>query len=252
MIDTDIRDTSNVSDIVASDYRTSYVFRKYRIDYCCGGRRPIKLVCEIMGLDYASVKNELVESTRVFQISSQINFNSWNLDFLIDYIMHVHHAYLDNTFPQIVETVDHFTAGHSKKYPYLEEVSKAIHELKNYLPPQVEWENQVMFPYIKQIIHAHESRETYASLLVRTLRKPLENKSRTKHGNIEKIVSRLRGYTNNYSIPDSACTTHRVAFLKLQELDGDIMQHFYLENKILFPKALALENELLGLDRLIQ
>jgi regulator of cell morphogenesis and NO signaling len=61
---------------------------------------------------------------------------------------------------------------------------------------------------------------------------------------IEKYLLTLRGLTNNYEPSPRACITHKVALAKLKELDADLVQHIYLENEILFPKAIAIEKEL--------
>jgi regulator of cell morphogenesis and NO signaling len=103
----------------------------------------------------------------------------------------------------------------------------------------------VIFPYIKQIYHAWRHRESYASLLVRTLRKPVEEVMQSEHETVGKQLNRMREITNHYSPPANACLTHKVTFSKLQELDNDLVQHIHLENNILFPKAIALEKELL-------
>src|SRR5688500_15385116 len=107
-----IRDDRYVTDIVADDYRTSYVFKKYNMDYCCGGRIPLRQACELRGLETEQVKDELREAMRVIQLSSSIDFSSWSIDFLIDYIMNVHHSYLTINLPIIVDTVEQFRKGH--------------------------------------------------------------------------------------------------------------------------------------------
>lgn len=38
--------------------------------------------------------------------------------------------------------------------------------------------------------------------------------------------------------PEAACTTWRALYLRLQELEGELMDHIALENNVLFPKAL--------------
>ena len=95
------------------------------------------------------------------------------------------------------------------------------------------------------MLHAYESREPYAALLVRTLRKPVENMMAHEHKYIEKYLTAMREITNNYTPPPNSCITHRVAFFKLKELDNDVVQHMHLENNILFPKAIAMEKEIL-------
>lgn len=240
-----IKDDSYITEIVTEDYRASYVFQKYNIDYCCGGKLPLRVVCELRGLDTELIKRELQDSMRVIQLSSSINFSNWNIDFLIDYIVNVHHTYLAVNFPEICETMQRFTNGHVNKYPHLAELLETVYALRDEILPHIEEENQIIFPYIKQIVHAYESREPYASLLVRTLRKPVENLMNHEHEYIRKYLHKIRELTDNFTPPSACCVTHKVAFLKLKELDGDLVQHIHLENNILFPKAIRMEKELL-------
>jgi regulator of cell morphogenesis and NO signaling len=78
----DVRGDNYVTDLVVKDFRTARVFRKYGIDYCCGGRIPLQLACEIGGLNTASVKVELTDAMRNINISNSTNFNEWNIEFL--------------------------------------------------------------------------------------------------------------------------------------------------------------------------
>ena len=210
-----IMDDSFVTDLVLQDYRSSSVFRKYGIDYCCGGRIPLNTACEIRGLDLATIKNELNEVVRVIQISSSVNFNDWDTDFLIDYITH------------------------------LSQLMEFVCRLRDNLLPHMEQEEQIIFPYIKQIAHAYKNNESYAALLVRTLRKPVENIMNHEHEYTKKYLDHIRELTNHYTPPANACISHKVSFLKLKELDNELVQHLFLENEILFPKALKMEKELL-------
>jgi regulator of cell morphogenesis and NO signaling len=240
-----IQDDSYVSDIVSEDYRTSYVFKKYNIDYCCGGKLPLRTVCELRGLATEEIKKELEKTMRIIQISSSTNFNSWSIDFLIDYIINVHHSYLTGCLPEIIDTVEQFVIAHLSKYSYLSELQTCLYALRDGLLPYIEKENQIVFPYIKQIAHAYESHEPYAGLLVRTLRKPVENLMNHEHEDVRRYLHKFRELTNYYTPPASACLTHKVALSKLKELDENLVQHIHLENNILFPKAISMEKELL-------
>jgi regulator of cell morphogenesis and NO signaling len=117
--------------------------------------------------------------------------------------------------------------------------------LHNTMLPHLLQEEEVIFPYIRQIAHAYESRESYASLLVRTLRKPVEDIMHHEHKLLEKVLYQFRILTNGYTPPEASCTSHRLSFSLLRELDEDLVQHIYLENEILFPKAVLMEKELL-------
>ncbi len=236
---------SFVTDLVRADYRTARVFSKYQIDFCCGGKWSLGMICETKELDFLSVKKELEQAVRFIQLSNSLPFDKWTVNFLTEYIVNVHHHYLRESLPGIKSLLDHFVISHNKKYPYLDEVQLQFGEFYSDCFPHIEQEEKILFPYIRQITHAYLSKEPYAGLLVRTLRKPVENVMRHEHESVSKILFRLRELTDNYMPPENACTSHRVAFSLLKELDIDMTQHLFLENQILFPKAIAMEKELL-------
>ena len=237
--------SSVVKDIVSRDYRTAEIFRKYDIEFCCGGNWELGAICDMKGLDMGEIKKEIETAIRTFCIHPSVRFNEWSIDFLTEYIVNIHHHYLKTQFPRIGDHLQHFTDGHRRKYPYLPEANQQYNYLVKSLLPHLHQEEEILFPYIRQIAHAYESRETYASLLVRTLRKPVEDVMHNEHVVVSKVLKCLRELTNNYSPPEDACVSHKVTFNLLKELDNDLAQHLYLENEILFPKAIAMEKELL-------
>jgi regulator of cell morphogenesis and NO signaling len=240
-----INSDSFASDIVKKDYRTAEVFRQYGIEFCCGSKFPLQMVCEVKSLPIENVLHDLQNASRVIRISNTIPFNEWEIAFLSDYIVKVHHQYLKQALPSIKEQLQRFVTEHKKKHPYLAEVETLFLGLQKSMMPHLVQEEEIIFPYIRQIAHAYQSNEAYASLFVRTLRKPIEENMKHEHDAQEKILKQLRILTHNYTPPEAACTSHRLVYSLLQELDDDMVQHIYLENDILFPKAIAMEKELL-------
>ncbi|MBC7873166.1 MAG: DUF542 domain-containing protein [Ferruginibacter sp.] len=234
-----------VADIVKSDYRTADVFLKYDIEFCCGGKWPLEMVCASKNLDITVLIPELEKVSRTIEVSGNLRFDEWSTGFLADYIVNVHHQYLRNTLPVVVEYVKRFLDGHLKKFPGLENLQSLVNKLHDDFLSHMQQQEQVFFPYIRQIAHAHLHREPYGSLLVRTLRKPLQEVSQQEYDLLYIILSQMREITQQYAIPSNACVTHRVTFSKLKELDNDLVQHMHLENQILFPKAIQVEKELL-------
>jgi regulator of cell morphogenesis and NO signaling len=236
---------SFVSDIVSNDYRTADVFRKYGIDFCCGGRWPLQIICETKGIDIAVIKKELEQAIRTICLPNTLKFDEWNIDFLTEYVINVHHVYLRKALPEAKEQLLNFMEGHQKKFPYLADLLHVFVELSKEMFPHLQQEETIIFPYIRQIAHAYNSKESYAGLLVRTLRKPVENVMQHEDESVNKSLWQMRRLTNNYSLPEGACISHKVTFLKLLEIDNDLVQHMHLENDILFPRAIAMEKELL-------
>ncbi len=240
-----IEPTSFITDIVNHDYRTADIFKKYDIDFCCGGKWPLENICQNKNINTHDVIEELQKIVNQNSSNAAVDFDSWDLDFLVDYILNVHHRYLRKSLPAVKEQVEKFLDGHRQKFPELTELENIIERLLKEIPPHMVKEEDIFFPYIKEIYHAHKNHESYARLLIRTLRKPLEEVMQKEHEKTGANLHRVRSITNNYTPPANACLTHKVTFAKLKELDDDLVQHIHLESNILFPKAIALERELL-------
>ena len=241
----EINEGAFAGSIVRKYYRTAAVFNRYGIEYCCGAKWPLKMVCELKGLDLEVVISELSQCTRIIEVHHAIPFENWKIDFLTDYIVNIHHQFLKQSLPSLKVAVEKFVMEHAHKFPEFTRLLDAFNELYQTMPSHLQHEEEIIFPYIRQIAHAYDSKESYAGLLVRTLRKPVEALMNHEHEHLEKILDDFRQLTKEYSIPSNACTSHFLVFSLLKELDDELVQHIFLENNVLFPRAIAMEKELL-------
>ena len=53
--------TPSIGELVARDWRKAEVFKKYNIDFCCGGKSTVEEACSKKGIDPAMVQMELKE-----------------------------------------------------------------------------------------------------------------------------------------------------------------------------------------------
>lgn len=237
---------ATINETVKKDYRTADVFKKYQLSYCCNGNIPLKTACEAKGIDYEMVSADLKRSTKTIQLSNNLSYDEWSPAFLIDFITHIHHAYIYQTLPEFSATLESFTIGHQTKYPELNKVMELFTMLAGILMQHNRHEEEIIFPYIKQIDSAYRRKEPYGNLFVRTLRKPLQNIEK-EHLKIQDLLNELQQVTNHFTPPATACLNYLVIYKKLEELYNNLVQHKYLEHEILFPKALAIEQNLLQL-----
>jgi regulator of cell morphogenesis and NO signaling len=236
-----------ISETVRADYRAADVFRKWGINYCCGGNASLDEVCRLQGLDKAAIEADLATAKCSYAISNRLDFASWPLPFLVDFITNVHHAYIKAELPPLRTLFANFVKGHTGKYPELIQTEEIFNDLCEELLAHTRDEEEKLFPYMRQLAGTHERREIYGKLFVRTLRKPLADVISSEHRRISMLLQQLRRHTGNYSFPENACTNYQVIFRKLAAFDEDLVQHKHLENNILFPKAIAMEKELASL-----
>ena len=66
------------------------------------------------------------------------------------------------------------------------------------------------------------------------------------------VMKGIRNITNNYEVSASTSLHLKVIYFALKQLEVDLTNHARIENEVLFPKALALEQKvkslLLGLN----
>lgn len=235
----------SVTEIVQKDYRAADVFMKYDIEFCCGGKWPLEMVCESKQLDTNSILQELEGATRIIQLPQGSHFEEWSTAFLIDFIQNLYHRYFKKSLPATINYINRFLEGHLKKFPELEKMPQILDRLSGGINKRMANEEESFFPYIKQVTNAYLRNESYAGLLVKTLRKPWQDTTQQEYNESMKWLGELRTVTNDYSLPANACTTHKVSFSKLQELDHELTQYLQLEHTILLPRVEQVEKALL-------
>lgn len=234
-----------ISDIVRSDYRTADVFKKYGIDFCSTDGKLLE-TCASRDLNYNAILEELVGATRTITISNTLHFSEWKVSFLIDYITNVHHAYMHIAISSLETSFSSFIETHKKKHPEMNKIFLLFRELTPLLIKHSRHEEEIIFPYIRQIESTHRRKETYGNLFVRTLRKPLSNIEK-EHEVIYSILNEIRILTNDYTSSQDTCADQSAIYNKLNEFHNDMLQHTHLEDDILYPKAIEMEKELLQL-----
>src|SRR5690606_21032631 len=71
-----------IGELVTKDYRKAQVFKKYGIDFCCGGKKTLSEVSQKKGISLEELKAALKAVENQESASSSVNFDKWELDFL--------------------------------------------------------------------------------------------------------------------------------------------------------------------------
>lgn len=109
-----------VGQIVADCFDYAKVFNKYGIDFCCNGDVSLADACGKMGIDADCLLEELKQIKS--EQSLTLDFKSWPIDLLVDYILKFHHRNIRYQGPQILQLLDRVCEAHARKHPELYEV----------------------------------------------------------------------------------------------------------------------------------
>lgn len=238
-----MKENQIIGELVAKDYRTASVFKKYNIDFCCQGNRTIQEACDKRNIDSKNVLDDL-DLTIQSKSETSIDFQSWPLDLLADYIEKKHHRYVQDKTLEIQPYLDKICKVHGEHNPELFEIKKEFNASAGELAAHMKKEELVLFPFIKKMVKAKQENKDVDSAHFGTVRNPIQMMmdEHTIEGNRFRRIEEL---SNNYTPPHYACNTYRVSFALLQEFEQDLHLHIHLENNILFPKAIEIEKELI-------
>ena len=229
--------SKTVGEIVTENFQTADIFKKYQIDFCCGGGISLAEVCKKKNLDLKEIENELLALNN--QVPKSHDFKNWELDFLIDYIVQTHHTYIMKSLPTLYQYLEKVARVHGKNYPQTIEIKNQFKIVAEELIDHMQKEEKTLFPYIKKIVEAKKVGQSLPIPDFGSIKNPIKVMEH-EHENAGNIFKNIASLTNDYQPPEGACTTFKVMYSKLQEFENDLHQHIHLENNILFPKAIEL------------
>lgn len=216
-----------VAAIVIENFKAAPVFEKYGIDFCCKGKKSLQSACEEKSIDPAAV----VEDLELIQTNAgnEAAFTRMPPSLLINYILTVHHQFVRDNWQPILNFLLKIDAKHGERYPYIKKVLPYFSRLCVDLENHMRQEEEIVFPIIKDIENNNETGKTQG---LRSLIDSMEE----EHNSAGALMEEIRKLTDDYNIPENACTTFRLTMNLLREFETDLHRHVHLENHILFPK----------------
>lgn len=227
--------TDIVGGIVAKDYPNTEVFKKIGIDFWCGGNKSLKDAT----LE-ASVSNEqintAVEQIAVLKESIPSKFDTWEPNYLIDYIINTHHKYAKENAAIIYDLGQKVMYQQGENHPELKKLITTLFLFLHDLLNQMKREEEVLFPQIKELKKNKITQFDFLNNPVKKLQKEYQA--------VGEYLKLIRKHTGDFLVPTDAGNSYKHLFKKIREFENDLFLHFYLENKILFPKVMDKNIEL--------
>jgi len=239
----DIREKT-VGAVVAADYRTAEVFRKYKIDFCCNGHTLLQEACAKKNIDPDQLMEDIeaVLATPSSGDGAVSGYNFWPLDLLADYIEKTHHRFVTAQIPVLEGYLDKLCRVHGKQHPELHEISALFRDSAGAMTMHMKKEELMLFPFIRRMVLAGQGHEKPQAPFG-TVQSPIRTMEHEHDAEGERFRA-IRGLSHDYAVPEDGCNTYRVTYAMLQAYETDLHLHVHLENNILFPKAIALEQRL--------
>ena len=242
--------TKTVREMALNIPGATRVFEKLGIDYCCGGNKPLERACGEANLELHQVLESLRSAADIAKVRENETFGQptaedWRDAPLADLIAHVkdaHHKYVKEETARLGPLFEKVCAAHASKHPELLELRSEFRVLAQELFTHMMKEEMVLFPYIERMEEAVIAGEPILPAPFGTVNNPVAAMLH-EHDSAGNSLRRMRQLSDGYNTPQGACTSYKTLYFALEEFERDLHQHVHLENNILFPRAIKMEQE---------
>lgn len=206
-----------IGDIATSLPGATGVFRKFRLDFCCGGDRILKDAASERGADLAAIEKELTALNQDAASETPTETPA-----LIDYILYRYHETHRRQLPELLKLSLKVESVHADNPNAPHGLANLIQELIGELEVHMKKEEIILFPLMKNSA-AHPVGGPVAQM-------------RLDHDDHGALLQKLEALTNNFTPPQEACRSWQALYAGAEKFTNDIMEHISLENNILFPR----------------
>jgi regulator of cell morphogenesis and NO signaling len=239
-----IHSTNTVGELAVAIPGATRVFEALGIDYCCGGNRTLDEVCRISNLTVENVLHSLTQTEQAIPANQQTqDWQKTSLTALFNYIVDYHHAFTRKELERLEALINKVCSVHGQNHPELLQLQTLFQAINKDLLPHMLKEEQVLFPYIEKLEKASLNNGSIPVPFFHTLQNPVRMMM-FEHDAAGEILAEMRLLTNNYTVPPEGCISYKTLYQALQDFEYDLHQHIHLENNLLFPRAIELEDRM--------
>lgn len=193
------------------------VFRRLKLDFCCGGHISLSQAAADKGLDLPA----LVQELSALQRSSDLPGAGAPTE-LVDHIVSRYHDVHRAQLPELIRMARRVEAVHRANPNTPAGLADALEAMEQELLPHMQKEEAVLFPMLRAggndfVVHPIG----------------MMRSEHVEHGRAMEHIFRL---THDITPPPEACNTWRALYSGLAQFSEDLMNHIHLENNVLFPQ----------------
>jgi regulator of cell morphogenesis and NO signaling len=237
----EVTTTKTVRQFAVKNPVATRIFEKLGIDYCCGGNQPLEQACETAGISMDEVLDALEKAGEPARAAPQVH--DWDREPLSDLVGHIkrtHHKYTREETARLAALLQKVGSVHGKNHPELFEISEAFAALAQELTTHLMKEEVVLFPYIERMEEAVIQDEPVLPAPFGSVQNPVAMMEH-EHDSAGNALRTIRKATGEFTPPADACVSYETLYKALAAFEADLHQHIHLENNILFPRAIAME-----------
>lgn len=237
--------TQSIREIISSQPTAAAILQRFDIDVCTHSNESLSEACAELQLSVEQVLEKLADSAAADAGATNPDLAKYSASRLIQHIVRIHHQSIRQELPRLAEMAGMVADKYGERAPELKPIAAAVEELRVEMAEHISKEEQVLFPYIAQVeetplLAFHPPQQCFS-----TVGQPVFMMVQD-HERARLVLEELRTLSRAFRAPVWACSTF-VAFYEGLRIFADTFdEHIRLENDVLFPRAIAMEAELMS------
>lgn len=229
-----------ISELVDLNYVHAYVLFYFGIRFYEYSELTLDEVCKAKGLRIDQVVRELESPTHLRE--ADLPLVSYPIDLIIEYLKHSHFLFVKHKLPYITRLVDSFKANHDDYFPVERDLKMVFPLFVEDFIQHIYQEEDTLFSFIQALERASKGQYLPAKLYY-MMEKNSVQKFAMEHDVHDDEMEGIRKITRNYTLGNNTPLHVKVLYNELKAFEHSLITHARIENEILFPKAMALENK---------
>jgi regulator of cell morphogenesis and NO signaling len=190
------------------------IFRKHKLDFCCGGAATLSDAASEKGIDAAGIAAELAA------LAPSEGEAPRETAALVEHIVKRFHEVHRRELPELIRLAKRVEAVHGGRDDAPKGAAQLLQTMMLELDDHMKKEEFVLFPMME------EGGNSF-------IRHPIAA-MRADHEEVGGQLKQLEAYAAN--TPADACPTWRALNAGITKFADDLMMHIHLENNVLFPE----------------
>ena len=193
------------------------VFRRLKLDFCCGGQVTLATAAAEKGLDVNAVLSELAALQRPSALPGVSEPGA-----LVDHILARYHDVHRVQLPELIRMAHRVEAVHRANPDVPAGLGNLLEEIQQELLSHMQKEEAILFPMLKS------GGNPFVNQPIGMMRA-----EHVEHG---AALEQLNALTHDATPPAGACNTWRALYAGIAQFGDDLINHIHLENNVLFPQ----------------
>jgi regulator of cell morphogenesis and NO signaling len=233
-----------IKELVAADPNLGFVLHAQGIKFYEHGDSTVATISS----QYAfNLEQFIFQSDWQYQyqtIKDPLLLNKHHALHVMDYLSFMHRLFIKEKLPYVSAIIQDFNNKPEDKritdlkwaFPYFQE--DFVHHIFE--------EEDHLFAYLRQLVKSLEDKKVSSKLMMEMERCSIKEYS-LHHLLDDDEMAGIRSLTNHYAHQPEDSLELRVLFFELKEFEKELNFHARIENEVLFPKALTIENSVRSL-----